>query len=96
MKRRGQKHLAPDFTLWLGVGGHPGRYRDEKEREGRIARAALEGGPSERYHHARFTVGVAQLVEHWIVVPVAAGSSPVTHPFRLRAHEEVGRHLVGR
>ena len=25
-------------------------------------------------------VGVAQLVEHWLVVPVAAGSSPVIHP----------------
>jgi hypothetical protein len=25
-------------------------------------------------------VGVAQLVEHWLVVPVAAGSSPVVHP----------------
>ncbi len=27
-----------------------------------------------------FTVGVAQLVEHWIVAPVVAGSSPVVHP----------------
>lgn len=27
-----------------------------------------------------FMVGVAQLVEHWIVVPVAAGSNPVAHP----------------
>lgn len=25
-------------------------------------------------------VGVAQLVEHWIVIPVVAGSIPVTHP----------------
>jgi hypothetical protein len=25
-------------------------------------------------------VGVAQLVEHWLVVPVVAGSSPVVHP----------------
>src|SRR5688572_10829050 len=25
-------------------------------------------------------VGVAQLVEHWVVVPGVAGSSPVTHP----------------
>ncbi len=25
-------------------------------------------------------VGVAQLVEHWLVVPVVAGSSPVIHP----------------
>lgn len=26
-------------------------------------------------------VDVAQLVEHWIVAPVVAGSSPVLHPF---------------
>jgi hypothetical protein len=26
------------------------------------------------------TVGVAQLVERWIVVPVAEGSNPSTHP----------------
>ena len=25
-------------------------------------------------------VAVAQLVEHWIVIPVVAGSSPVGHP----------------
>ena len=30
-------------------------------------------------------VGVAQLVELLVVVQVAAGSSPVTHPFRSRA-----------
>jgi hypothetical protein len=29
-------------------------------------------------------VGVAQLVEHLVVVQVAAGSSPVTHPTRPR------------
>ncbi len=28
------------------------------------------------------TVGVAQLVEHWVVVPGVAGSIPVTHPVR--------------
>ena len=28
----------------------------------------------------RFVVSVAQLVEHRIVVPVVAGSSPVAHP----------------
>ncbi len=27
-------------------------------------------------------VGVAQLVEHLVVVQVAAGSSPVTHPIK--------------
>jgi hypothetical protein len=26
------------------------------------------------------TVGIAQLVERWIVDPVVAGSIPVTHP----------------
>ena len=26
------------------------------------------------------TAGVAQLVEHWIVAPVVAGSSPVARP----------------
>ena len=25
-------------------------------------------------------VGVAQLVEHWFVVPVVVGSSPIAHP----------------
>ena len=28
-------------------------------------------------------VGVAQLVEHWVVAPVAEGSSPFTHPIPL-------------
>ena len=28
-------------------------------------------------------VGVAQLVEHWVVASVVAGSSPVTHPNKL-------------
>jgi hypothetical protein len=27
-------------------------------------------------------VGVAQLVEHWVVAPVAEGSSPFTHPMK--------------
>jgi hypothetical protein len=25
-------------------------------------------------------VGVAQLVEHWVVAPDVVGSSPITHP----------------
>ena len=29
-------------------------------------------------------VGVAQLVEHWFVVPVVVGSSPIVHPISLR------------
>jgi hypothetical protein len=32
----------------------------------------------------RSMVGVAQLVEHWVVVPGVAGSSPVTHPTHQR------------
>ena len=28
-------------------------------------------------------VGVAQQVEHWVVAPAVAGSSPVTHPIKL-------------
>ena len=31
-------------------------------------------------------MGVAQLVEHWIVAPDVAGSSPVTHPIFIDAH----------
>ena len=27
-------------------------------------------------------VGVAQLVEHWVVAPAVAGSNPVTHPIK--------------
>ncbi len=27
-------------------------------------------------------VGVAQRVEHWVVAPEVAGSSPVTHPIK--------------
>ena len=30
--------------------------------------------------HVRHMVIVAQLAEHWIVVPVVAGSIPVNHP----------------
>ena len=29
-------------------------------------------------------VGVAQLVERWIVAPVAVGSIPIAHPFHLQ------------
>ena len=28
-------------------------------------------------------VGVAQVVEHWVVAPVVVGSSPITHPTSL-------------
>ena len=32
------------------------------------------------------TVGVAQLVERWIVVPVVVGSNPTTHPTQIKVH----------
>ncbi len=32
------------------------------------------------YKSLVFVVGVAQLVEPWIVIPAVAGSSPVAHP----------------
>src|SRR3954449_1790158 len=35
-------------------------------------------------------VGVAQLVEHPVVVPGVAGSSPVTHPIRIRRSSACG------
>ena len=28
-------------------------------------------------------VGVAQLVEHWVVASVVVGSSPITHPIKI-------------
>jgi hypothetical protein len=31
-------------------------------------------------------VAVAQWVEPWIVIPVVAGSSPVSHPFFILSH----------
>ena len=40
-------------------------------------------------------VGVAQLVEHWLVVPVAAGSSPVIHPM-FEASTDVERETTTR
>ena len=30
----------------------------------------------------KLMVGVAQLVEHWVVAPVVVGSSPITHPMK--------------
>jgi hypothetical protein len=37
----------------------------------------------------RIVVGVAQLVEPWIVIPVVVGSSPIVHP--IFWNEESGR-----
>lgn len=41
-------------------------------------------------------VGVAQLVEHWLVVPVAAGSSPVIHPMLSMTDIDVERETTTR
>jgi hypothetical protein len=38
-------------------------------------------------------VGVAQLVELWIVIPVVAGSSPVAHPILFAAFRASVREL---
>ncbi len=41
-------------------------------------------------------VGVAQLVERWIVIPVVVGSIPIVHPtfLRRRLDREIGRLFV--
>ncbi len=39
-------------------------------------------------------VGIAQLVEHLIVVQGVAGSSPVTHPKEIKARSTVLRAFV--
>ena len=43
-------------------------------------------------------MGVAQLVEHRVVVPVAAGSSPVAHPnrFPMKRNDRSGGTYQGR
>ena len=38
-------------------------------------------------------VGVAQTVEHWVVIPGVAGSSPVTHPIRRPRFPRGLRHV---
>ena len=42
-----------------------------------------------------FLVAVAQLVEHWSVEPVVAGSNPVGHPRVKRANDLARRDLNG-
>lgn len=54
------------------------------ENEPEALGAALEPVGRARYHEGRSVVGVAQLVERWIVAPEVAGSSPVTHPMEIR------------
>ncbi len=44
----------------------------------------------------RRMVGVAQLVEHRVVVPVVAGSSPVTHPMQTPSRRRPGRSCRAR
>ncbi len=39
-------------------------------------------------------VGVAQLVEHWVVAPVAAGSSPVTHPIMKKVRGQMSPFFI--
>tara|TARA_B100001123_G_scaffold416975_1_gene519226 strand:+ start:1864 stop:1995 length:132 start_codon:yes stop_codon:yes gene_type:complete len=34
-------------------------------------------------------VGVAQLVELWLVVPVVVGSSPIAHPNKYKGKNEI-------
>lgn len=36
-------------------------------------------------------VALAQLVEHWVVIPKVTGSIPVRHPSIHAAHSDVGR-----
>ena len=42
-------------------------------------------------------VGIAQLVEPWIVIPVVVGSSPIIHPTELkqRAYSDVSPLSIG-
>ena len=51
-------------------------------RRRRSPAAVRHESPTDRYARCRTVVGVAQLVEHRVVIPVVAGSSPVTHPTR--------------
>jgi hypothetical protein len=42
-------------------------------------------------------VGVAQWLEHWIVVPVVGGSSPLPHPLltgKIATEEEILRRIL--
>jgi hypothetical protein len=39
-------------------------------------------------------VSVAQMAEHWVVAPVVAGSSPVTHPSKVYTNKGLHAFLV--
>ena len=61
----------------------PGRDRDVPRGQAPRGRALEAGGAVSHTRMLKWgvpTVGVAQLVERWIVVPVAEGSNPSTHP----------------
>ena len=40
-------------------------------------------------------VNVAQVVEHWVVAPAVAGSSPVVHPFGMASSESSNKGIGG-
>ncbi len=42
--------------------------------------ASSKVSPRRAAIEVKFMVGVAQLVEPWIVIPVVVGSSPIIHP----------------
>ena len=69
-----------------------GFARGSPSSEGTLAGEHAPGKSADRPNFRRASsprsfpmVGVVQLVEHRIVVPSVAGSSPVTHPINLKA-----------
>lgn len=50
------------------------------------------GGATDLLSWARVTVGVAQRLERWVVIPEAAGSNPVARP----KNDGPGHRLVSR
>lgn len=69
---------ATDQTSDSGLSHVGPQYPHDEETLGRANRKLTIGPTKIRiWPHA---VSIAQLVEHWIVVPVVTGSSPVTHP----------------
>ena len=52
-----------------------------RQESGRYSLDAKQGRTPQRHEVIIGTmVGVAQLVEPWIVIPVVVGSNPITHP----------------
>jgi hypothetical protein len=59
----------------------------DERADNALPSASEEEDPSQKHANARAAhgknvVGVAQLVEHLVVVQEVAGSSPVTHPMK--------------